>query len=43
MNEVRCVLSVQPYHTVIKPFEQMSLFPNLVQLAANGMGKLFRK
>lgn len=33
-----CVISVQPYHDVQETYEQFSLFFNLVQVAANGMG-----
>ncbi|MBC3889020.1 glycosyltransferase [Acetobacterium paludosum] len=33
-----CVISVQPYHKMIKWYEQFSLFFNLIQLAANGLG-----
>ncbi|HSP46733.1 MAG TPA: glycosyltransferase family 2 protein, partial [Clostridiaceae bacterium] len=33
-----CVISVQPYHDVPKTYEQFSMFFNLVQVAANGMG-----
>lgn len=32
----RCALSVQPYHLPKRPYEQLSLFFNLVQVAANG-------
>ena len=32
----RCALSVQPYHLPKRPYEQLSLFFNLVQIAANG-------
>ncbi len=33
----RCVLSVQPYHKMYKRYEQMSVFFNLIQTAANGL------
>lgn len=33
----RCVLSVQPYHKMYKRYEQLSLFFNLIQIAANGL------
>lgn len=31
-----CTISVQPYHLTEKPYEQLSLVFNLVQIAANG-------
>ena len=33
-----CTVSVQPYHRTRKLYEQLSLFFNLVQFAANGLG-----
>ncbi len=38
-----CVISVQPYHKVYKFYEHLSLFFNLVLIAANGVGLPFRK
>ena len=32
----QCTVSVQPYHVTKKPYEQLSLVFNLVQIAANG-------
>ncbi|MHB1154538.1 MAG: glycosyltransferase family 2 protein [Eubacteriales bacterium] len=32
-----CVLSVQPYHKMYKRYEQLSVFFNLIQTAANGL------
>jgi 4,4'-diaponeurosporenoate glycosyltransferase len=37
------VLSVQPYHQTERPYEQLSMFFNLVQVAANGLGLLFSR
>ncbi|MHB8963884.1 MAG: glycosyltransferase family 2 protein [Saccharofermentanales bacterium] len=37
------VISVQPYHRVRHPYEQLSFFFNLVQIAGNGLGSLFQK
>lgn len=34
-------LSVQPYHQTRKPYEQLSLFFNLILIAANGVGLFF--
>jgi 4,4'-diaponeurosporenoate glycosyltransferase len=36
-----CVISVQPYHIVDKAYEQLSLFFNLILIAANGVGLPF--
>jgi 4,4'-diaponeurosporenoate glycosyltransferase len=36
-----CALSVQPYHGVKKCYEQLSLFFNLILIAANGVGLCF--
>jgi 4,4'-diaponeurosporenoate glycosyltransferase len=33
-----CVLSVQPYHSPVKAYEQFSFFFNLIQFSANGLG-----
>lgn len=33
-----CVISVQPYHDVQETYEQFSMFFNIGQVAANGMG-----
>lgn len=33
-----CVISVQPYHDVRKAYEQLSMFFNIVQVGANGLG-----
>lgn len=33
----RCPISVQPFHTVVKPYEQFSLFFNLIEIGANGV------
>lgn len=33
----KCVISVQPYHHTEKNYEQLSLFFNIVQIAANGV------
>lgn len=33
-----CVLSVQPYHQTVKQYEQFSMFLNLIQYSANGLG-----
>jgi len=35
-NENECTISVQPFHKTEKPYEQISLLFNLVQIAANG-------
>lgn len=35
-QEQQCVISVQPYHTTYKFYEQFSLFFNVVQIAGNG-------
>lgn len=32
------VISVQPFHKMVKEYEQFSLFFNLIQFAANGLG-----
>ncbi len=37
-NNEGCVISVQPYHTMVEPYEQFSMFFNLVQFSANGVG-----
>lgn len=34
--EYNCTISVQPYHRTEKPYEQLSMLFNLVQIAANG-------
>jgi 4,4'-diaponeurosporenoate glycosyltransferase len=39
----RSVVSVQPYHCVERLYEHFSLFFNLVLIAANGVGWLFRR
>jgi 4,4'-diaponeurosporenoate glycosyltransferase len=39
----KCVISVQPFHTTIKVYEQLSLYFNLIMIAANGVGLPFRK
>ncbi len=31
-----CTISVQPYHKTRKAYEQLSMLPNLIQIAANG-------
>jgi 4,4'-diaponeurosporenoate glycosyltransferase len=36
------VISIQPYHRVLRMYEQLSLFFNLIQIAGNGLGKCFR-
>jgi len=33
-----CTISVQPYHHVYKIYEQFSLFFNIIQIGANGVG-----
>lgn len=38
-----CAVSVQPHHLVEKPYEQMSLFFNLLMIAANGVCLPFRR
>ncbi len=43
MDRSRSVISVQPFHKAIRIHEQFSVFFNLVQLAANGMGRLYRR
>ncbi len=35
-QKTRVTLSVQPFHSIVKPYERCSYFFNLVQLAANG-------
>lgn len=35
-SDCNCTISVQPYHTTKRAYEQFSLLFNLVQLAANG-------
>ncbi len=40
-QKLNCALSVQPYHGVKKYYEQLSLFFNLILLAANGVGLCF--
>jgi len=42
-EKFKCVVSVQPYHKTIKVYEQLSLFFNLIIIAANGIGLPFRK
>lgn len=37
-EEAGCVISVQPYHIIVKRYEEFSLFFNFIQMAANGMG-----
>lgn len=37
-DQFGCVISVQPYHTIKKIHEQFSIFFNLIQVAANGLG-----
>ncbi len=37
----QCVISVQPYHQMMKKYEQFSLFFNLIQIAANGTTMVF--
>lgn len=39
-TETACTMSVQPFHTAEKTYEQFSLFFNLVQIAANGTASL---
>ncbi len=38
-----CAVSVQPHHRVERPYEQMSLFFNLLMIAANGVCLPFRR
>lgn len=33
----RCPISVQPFHTTVKSYEQFSLFFNLIEVGANGV------
>lgn len=40
-QKFNCALSVQPYHGMKKLYEQLSLFFNLILIAANGIGLLF--
>ncbi len=40
-QKYKCALSVQPYHKTKKPYEQLSLFFNLILIAANGIGLSF--
>jgi 4,4'-diaponeurosporenoate glycosyltransferase len=40
-EEHQCVISVQPYHQMMKKYEQFSLFFNLIQIAANGTTMIF--
>jgi 4,4'-diaponeurosporenoate glycosyltransferase len=35
------VISVQPYHRTERVYEQLSMFFNIIQVAANGLGLLF--
>lgn len=35
---IGCAVSVLPYHKMVKAYEQFSLFANLIQFAANGLG-----
>ena len=37
-----CIISVQPFHHVKKYYEQLSLFFNLILIAANGLGSPFK-
>lgn len=37
-EDADCVISVQPYHKIVKRYEECSLFFNFIQMAANGMG-----
>lgn len=41
-EDERCVISVQPYHKMIKRYEELSLFFNFIQFAANGLGLPYR-
>lgn len=38
----QCVISVQPYHQTRKGYEQFSFFFNMIQIAANATGTLFK-
>lgn len=40
-QKFNCALSVQPYHKAKKAYEQLSLFFNLILIAANGVGLFF--
>ncbi|HSN58107.1 MAG TPA: glycosyltransferase family 2 protein [Clostridiaceae bacterium] len=37
-EEIGCTISVQPYHTMEEKYEQLSMFFNMVQIAATGLG-----
>jgi 4,4'-diaponeurosporenoate glycosyltransferase len=37
-----CTISVQPYHTMEEKYEQLSMFFNMVQVAATGLGLPFK-
>ncbi|MEI6602250.1 MAG: glycosyltransferase [Clostridia bacterium] len=39
----QCTLSVKPFHTVKRWYEQFSFFFNLIQIAANGLGWPFKE
>lgn len=38
----KCTISVQPYHKVVKLYEQLSLFFNMIMVAANGVSLPFK-
>ncbi len=40
-HERRCVVSVLPYHTLEKGYEQLSFFFNIIQVGANGIATTF--
>ena len=40
-HQFNCALSVQPYHETKKLYEELSLFFNLIIIAANGVGLFF--